>query len=131
MDWELILSDVLLFVMFGAAPATVVWGWARLIRHREPRTRSSVLARIGLSCATLSALLACASVVYARSIPGHDSWQRMPFPLMIIDRAGSVLAVISVVAAIPGTWQRNLVRWHALVGAIAVLIFWLASGMGM
>jgi hypothetical protein len=125
-----ILSDIVLFVLCGVVPAVMVWGWVRWIRRNQARTVFLILSRIALVSATTSALLALASVLYYRSIPGRI-FVPDPMPAIIVERAGAALALIATATAIGGVMRPNLLRWHALVGALGALFFWLAVGMGM
>jgi nucleoside recognition membrane protein YjiH len=126
-----ILSDIVLFVLCGVVPGVTIWGWVRWMRRKQARTVFLTLSQIGLVCATVSAFLALSSTLYYRSIPGYNSSYADPLPLVIINRAGSVLALAAVATAICGTIRPNLLRWQALVGALGALFFWLAAGMGM
>lgn len=126
-----VLSTVAITALCGGVPGVMVWGWVRWIRREETRTLWLTMSRIALASASASALLVFASILYARSIPGYNSSYPDPLPLVIINRSGAVLSLVATATAIGGAITPNLLRWHALVGALGVLLFWLAAGMGM
>jgi len=101
-----------------AVPVLLVWGWIRWWNDKNPRTILTTLSLIGLLLATLSALLAFFTHLYARfirSFPFYDP------TLMKIYAWGSLLSLGGIVFAIAGVWRRGPVRWHALASSVGTL----------
>lgn len=108
-------------------PTIMIWGWARWIKHREPRTTFSTLSLVGFVLGTVSGLLAIAATLYARIIVGFSFYDPA---LMKIYRWGALLSFAATVFAIIGLWRPSSLRWHALVCAVGTLVFWLAATAG-
>jgi len=107
-----------------AVPVLLVWGWIRWWNDKNPRTILTTLSLIGLLLATLSALLAFFTHLYARfirSFPFYDP------TLMKIYAWGSLLSLGGIVFAIIGVWRRVPVRWHALASSVGTLAFWIMA----
>lgn len=122
-----IVSAVVITALYGGVPGVMIWGWVRWIRRKQPGTIWSVLSLLGLAFATVSALVAAGSILYAHSIGGFPYYDPR---LMRIFRWGGLLSLAALVFAIAGVWKSNPVRWHALGCAVATLFFWFASAMG-
>jgi hypothetical protein len=127
MDTFLGILSVILFVLFGvggyvAAPALLVWGWARWVRRPKQRTLFSILSLIGFAFATVSAFFAVALVVYSRSLGGglHHFDDRL---FMKIFRSGELISRIGIISGILGVWRLSALRWHAPACAIGTLMF--------
>jgi hypothetical protein len=122
-----IASFLYVIGMYIALPAVMIWGWVRWEKRTQPRNLSSILSLIGLALATASCLLAISSVVYARAIGGFS--YNAP-SLLRIYRCGSYLSLAAIIFAVSGVWHPNPQRWHALAGAIGMLLYWSISAMG-
>lgn len=116
----LLLSITIAMVLI--VPALIVWGWVRWLKSHASRAASSTLSLVGFSFATVSALLALFTHLYARfirSFPFYDA------TLMRIYGIGCLFSSARIVFAIGGSRRRGPLRWLALICALGTLVFWL------
>jgi hypothetical protein len=120
---------VLLYIVFiaGVLPVVLIWGWLRWLRGARPRTLPSMLSLTSFVLATTSGLLAIAAGAYARLVGGLPV--RAP-SLQHILSCGLLLSLCAVVSALGGAWRSSPLRWHALIGSIGTLLFWVVSATG-
>jgi|SRR6185503_1953136 len=128
-------SIALYSILFGlgdiVAPSMLVWGWVRWINY-SPRIWkvSSTLSFIGFLFATASALFALWTILFASgggfgtSEPHYAPKYALLFRYI---RWGALTSALGIVFAIAGVWRSNLLRWHALTGAVGSLAFWLLA----
>ncbi len=124
---ESIASAAFVIFEYAGVPALLIWGWVRWFRRPKPRTLFPVLSFVGFAFATASVVLAFVSMMYASSAGGfgyHDP------RLINIFRLAAVLSLSATAFALGGVWRTSSVRWHALVCAIATLLFWFAVAVG-
>lgn len=115
-------------VFYVGIPVAVVVGWVRFARMKTPpRTLFSPLSLIGFSLATLSALLAFGSLIYARAIGGFPFYDPR---LLRIYRWGFLLSLGGVLTGAAGCWRRSPLRWYAPTCALGMLIFWFFAALG-
>jgi hypothetical protein len=112
-------------VAFGylVAPVALVGGWIRWIKAPRLWTTWSLLSFVGFSTASLSAILAFFTFLYAHFYP-------FPFydPLLMkIYGLGAVLALLGIVLGIGGIRRQSILRWHALAAALGMFAFWLIA----
>jgi hypothetical protein len=119
-DWTFLIAFAAIFYL--GFPALLVWGWLRWRRNPQSRTISSTLSLIGFILATLSALLAVSTILYALAIGGFRYYDAL---LLKIYAAGGLLAIGGFVFAVSGIWRPNPLRWHAPICAITVFLYWL------
>jgi hypothetical protein len=123
---ESIVAVLFVILEYAVAPALFLWGWARWFNRPKPRTLFLILSFVGFALATGSAVLALLSFVDARSVVGfalHDS------QLLIIFWSAGVLSITATAFALAGVWRPSPLRWHALVCAVATLLFCLATAV--
>ena len=122
-----IIIAVLMLLGFIAAPVYLVWGWALWIRSFKSMTVPFLLSWIGFVFATLSALLAIGSVIYAQRIHGFGFYDPLHMKLI---RWGSLLSATGLVFGLCRVWRRNPLRWHSLLAALGTLAFWVIVAEG-
>ena len=115
------VSIVFVICSYICVPAALIWGWARAAVGRHKATFSSILSLIGFVLATLSALLAAGSAIYARAIGGFPFLD--PRVLRII-RLGLVLSAAGMIPALIGMLRPNELRWHAPACNAGMLLVW-------
>jgi hypothetical protein len=124
--------EILLLVLAAWAwivtPVILIWGWVRWMKTPKSKTVSSIFSLSGFLLATLSALLAVSSVVYAHTL--HSGFPFYDPLLMKIYRWGALLSTAGFCLGIGGVWQRNSLRWHSPIGALGMLAFWLLAAAG-
>jgi tellurite resistance protein TehA-like permease len=108
-------------------PAVMVWGWVRWAKRTKQRTLFSILSLIGFAFATISALLAISSVLYAHVIGGFPFYDPL---LLRIYRWGFLLSLSGIAFGISGIWRSSPLRWHAPACAGGKLVFWIVAAMG-
>ncbi|HLY97878.1 MAG TPA: hypothetical protein VKT33_02310 [Candidatus Angelobacter sp.] len=119
---------VLLFIgIYGITPALLIWGWMRWARHAKPQTLLSRFSLTGFILATLSAVLALSTLVYAQATGGFRYWDPH---LLWIYRIGTVLSLIGLISGVSGMWRTSPVRWHAPLCSLGMLVFWIMSAAG-
>ena len=111
-------------VVYGAVPAIMIWGWIRWANRPQPRTLAPILTFVGFVLATLSALLAISTALYARFAGGFRYYDPT---LMKIYGIGSLLSLAGLAAGLGGVWRSSAVRWHAPVCALGTLMFWVMA----
>ena len=105
------------------SPVLLICGWAQWVRHPKSRTVASILSLAGFVLATMSALFAIATIVYAQihRFPQYD-------PLLIkVYGTGALLSLCGIVFGIGGIWRPSSLRWYAPTSATATLAFWLLA----
>jgi hypothetical protein len=126
---------VLYTVLFGlgylVAPAMLVWGWVRWIKHR-PRlwTITSALSFIGFLLATASALYGLWMIFFAEAggfLTTYPNYSPDYGLLYKFIRRGALLSLLGTLFAIGGIWRRGPVRWQAPASAVGTLAFWLLA----
>jgi hypothetical protein len=116
---------VLLFIgIYGMAPALLIWGWVRWARRTPPQTRLSLVSLTSFILATLSAVLALSTHVYASATGGFPYYDRH---LLLIYAIGIVVSLIALISGVAGMWWRSPVRWHAPLCSLGMLVFWIMS----
>jgi|SRR5271154_4891174 len=104
----------------------LVSGWFDWARQRRRRDACSLSALMGYSFATVSLLIAVASVIYAGRIGGfaHD------YPLLRrLIRLGLALSFGALAFALMGVCRPSALRWYALGLSLGTLFFWVAATM--
>ena len=102
-------------------PAVMIWGWVRWAKRTQPRTLPLVLSLIGFTFATASALVEISSELYSLAIGDPIHYDPVQLDLYLSGRA---LSIAGIGFAISGAWRPSPLRWHALVCAAGMLIFW-------
>jgi hypothetical protein len=126
MLWDVVALLLALF-LYGCLPAGIIWGWVRWTRNGNQHTLSSILSLAGLAFATISALLAIGSTVYAHAIGGFPFYDPL---LLRIYRWGSLLSLAGIACGTCGVWRPNPLRWLGPGCAFGMLIFWFAMAEG-
>src|SRR5215469_10815239 len=113
------------------APIMLVWGWVRWIKQRPRIWKiSSTLSFVGFLLATTSALFALWIILFGAAggfgTIGPNYAPDYAFFYRCV-RWGALLSALGIAFAIAGVWRSNLLRWHALTGAIGSLAFWLLA----
>jgi hypothetical protein len=96
------------------------------MKRPAPRTLPSALSLIALMLATVSAIVALATSIYAQTVGGFPYYDPL---LLKIYRIGILLALGAVLISLGGVWRPNPIRWHALASGLAMILFWFASAM--
>ena len=122
-----IVAGVLFVVFYGVVPALIVWGWVRWVRRRQSGDFVSISSLIGFILATASAILATASILYAHAIGGFPFYDPR---LLRVVRWGFFLSLGAFLFSMGGVWRRNALRWHAVVCALGMSLFWIATAEG-
>ena len=65
-----LIADLTTYLLYGALIFIFVAGWIRWARQSQPRDVFSYLALIGFSLATMSLIIAVATLLYAQKIGG-------------------------------------------------------------
>jgi hypothetical protein len=117
---------LLLSIAAFATPVILVWGWIRWTKLKENGTASSRLSLTGLVLSTSSALLALATLAFARFHPFgfYDP------TLMRIMRWGFILSLAGCLFALGGIWRKNSLRWHAPLCGFGTLAIWIIAAEG-
>jgi hypothetical protein len=115
---------ILVFGGFLAAPILLIWGWARWMHRPSQRDNSTILSLAGFLFTTASALLGVTAIAYSYSIGGFPYYDPR---LLKIFRWGLLLSLIAVALSALGAGRPNSLRWHALGGSIATLLFWIVA----
>jgi hypothetical protein len=121
----LILWSLWLVVLIGLPPL-MIWGWVRWAKRTQPRTAFSIMSWAGLSLATLSALLAISTLIYAQAIGGFPLYDPL---LLKIYRWGLSISLVGIICAIGGIWRAGPVRWHAPACTAGMLLFWFLAAI--
>ena len=126
------VAELTVLVLFAigiylAVPAAMISGWVCWIKRRQPQTLSSILSLISFTLATVSALLAISSVLFAQTIGGFPYYDPS---LLRIYRWGVLLSFAAIVFAISGAWRPSPLRWYAPACAVGMLVFWFMSASG-
>jgi hypothetical protein len=122
-----VVTALVVMVVYGLLPVGIIGGWIRWFRGKASWSVSSIFSLLGFSCATASALLAIASILYAHTIGGFPFYDPR---LLRIFRWGGLLSLTGVALAICGWWRPNTLRWYAPACAAGALLFWFAMAMG-
>ena len=105
----------------------LLWGWIRWARRPHQWNWSSIFSFAGFTIATASALLGIGSIVYAQVTGGFGFYDPL---LLRIYRWGMLLSITALGFASGGLWRRNLLRWHAPLLSLGVLILWVIWASG-
>ena len=117
---------ILFSVAYLGPPALLIWGWLRWRMRPKLWTAFSVLSLVGFGLATVSALLALSTIVYAQvhHFPYYD-------PLLLrIFRSGAALSIGGILFGIAGVWRPSSLQWHAPASAMVTLVFWIVAASG-
>ena len=79
------------------------------------------MSLIGFALATISALLAISTAIYAKAIGGFQFYDPT---LLRIYRYGALLSLSGMVFSIAGLWKPSVLRWHAPVCSVGTLMYW-------
>jgi hypothetical protein len=116
---------VLLFIgTYAITPALLIWGWMRWARNAKPQTLLSRFSLTSFILATLSAVLALSTHVYASATGGFPYYDRH---LLLIYAIGIVVSLIALISGVAGMWWRSPVRWHAPLCSLGMLVFWILA----
>jgi hypothetical protein len=113
-------------VEYAVVPALIVWGWMRWFKRRRPIAVFSVLSLFSFALATVSAICAFWSILYARYAGGLPYYDPL---LLKLFRLGSLASLAAMLVALAAVWRPSPLRWHALACAAATLFFWFAAAM--
>ena len=114
------MAAIALLILIGN-PALLVWGWVRWARNRDVSDITATLSLVGFCLATVSALLAVSTGLYAmfvRSFPFYDP------TLMKIYGWGCLLSLGGILLGLGGIWRKGPLRWHAFACSLGMLLFW-------
>lgn len=115
------MGILLLLFLYFAPVVLIGWGWTLWKVWPDRISRSSALTFAGFVLATCSWLLEIGSCAYAIAIGGfrhYDPW------LMRIFSIGISASSLGLVLALAGIWNRNPIRWHAVLASLAMLLSW-------
>lgn len=118
---------ILAIAMYIALPLGIAASWVRWLTSRQPESIASRLSLAGHALATLSAVLAAGSIIYAHLIGGFPFYDPR---LLRIYRWGALLALAGLLLGVGGCWKRGSLRWQSPLCAFGVLVFWLVSANG-
>ena len=127
LDTIAIIAVAFLKAACVVVPMIMIWGWLRWLKRPKASSVTARLSLVAFALATLSILLAIASLLYALAIGGFPYYDPR---LLKIFRVGKILSLVGVIGAICGVWRPNSVRWHALVCSLGSLVFWLIAATG-
>jgi hypothetical protein len=111
------------FVAYLCAPVALITGWIQWARRSRAKTAFSRFSFIGFSLGTASAIFAIGSILYGTAAGGFSHYASA---LMRIFDVGLLLSLAAFISAICGIWRRGLLRWHAPVLSLAMLLLWLS-----
>ena len=105
-------------------PFVLVWSWIVWTRSNRTITITVSLGLVGLALATLSVVLALATMAYARFV--H------PFPfydpsLMRIYRYGFFGSLAGLILSLGGVWRRSPLQWRSPLCCFLSTIFWIGA----
>jgi hypothetical protein len=119
---------ILLFfaLSYLVAPIFLIWGWSHWAQQPKARTVPAIFSLTGFVLATVSALLAIWTVIYAqaRHLPFYDP------SLLTLFRTGALLSLSGMVFGLCGIARKSSLRWHAPTTAMATLAFWVVAIVG-
>ena len=115
--------EAIVFFIFVMTPFALVWGWIRWARRDKKWAILSVLSLAGFTLATISALLAISSSIYARFIGGFPYFDPR---IMRIYTSGALISTSALILSLSGVWRPNSLRWHALFCSFGTLVCWFA-----
>jgi hypothetical protein len=92
---------------------------------RQPFAPLAVFSLIGLTLASLSAVLAISSTIYAHAIGGFRYYDPL---LLTIYRWGGLISLAGILTALIGVWRPGL-RWGALICSLGTFLFWFFAAM--
>ena len=114
---------LLALVAYISLAVVLISGWVRWARRSRPRGFLPLLALIGFTFGTASALLAIFSASYALVIRGFPYYDPL---LLRIYACGVLLSLLGVVFSCVGAWRPSALRWHSLVLSLGMLVLWFA-----
>jgi hypothetical protein len=121
-----LIADLVTYLFDGVIIFVFVAGWTRWARHSQPRNVFSYLALIGFSLATVSLIIAVATLLYARKIGGFPYGDPLLFRIFPWGGYSSSGALLFAVA---GVWRSSPLRWHALALSLGTVFFWFSAAI--
>lgn len=119
-----VLFGLVAVVTYLLGPIFLVWGWLSWVKQRPKSwTRSSVLSFVGFCVASLSAVFAVWTILYAASGRFESNY---PFFFRTL-RRGVILATLALVCGFAGMWRKHPLRWQAPAASICDIAFWLLA----
>src|SRR5271168_2393929 len=120
-------AGLVVVLFYGAIAFVLVTGWVRWAWQPQPRNAFSLFALLGFSLATISLIIAVASILYARKIGGFPYYDPL---LLRIFRWGTIFSLGGLLFSVAGVWRRSALRWYAVALSILTFFFWLVSAAG-
>ena len=120
------IADLVTFIFDGAILIVFAAGWIHWARQSQPGDVFSYLALIGFSLASVSLIIAVATLLYARKIGGFpygDPLLSRIFPWGGYTSSGGLLF------AVAGAWRRSALRWYALALSLGTVFFWFTAAI--
>ena len=124
---QMIIATVLNIVVLlcgCALPFALLVGWIRWVKSRTAGAPLALVSLVGFSLATLSALLAFGTVIYAGVIGGFPFQHPL---LMRIFAWGGIWSVAGILCGLVGCWRRGPLRWYAPACAFGMFAFWVLA----
>src|ERR1700743_1289069 len=108
--------------MYAVVPVTAFAGLRRCIRARSERNWIFLPSFIGFGFGLASALLVFIAIAW-----GGGSYRYYDPDLLRFFKIGMLLSLAGVMAGLGGIWKKNLLRWHApllSLGMLMLLVDW-------
>jgi hypothetical protein len=115
-----------IIVVLIALPCMTIWGWIRWWRAKKPRSLPYWLSLAGFSSATLSELVAIFWIAYSHTVGGVSFADSRPARIYGATFVCSgLLSVSGLIFALGGIWRKNPLRWHSVICAVGMVVFWI------
>jgi hypothetical protein len=121
-----LIADLTTYLLYGTLLFIFAAGWIRWARHSQPRNVFTYLSLVGFSLATISSIIAVATLLYARESGGFPAGDPRLFRIF---PWGGLSALCGLLLAVAGVWRRSALRWYALALSSGIAFFWFALSM--
>ncbi len=108
---------VLSFAMYAVVPVTAFAGLRRCLRARSERKWIFLPSLIGFGFGLSSVALVFVAIVW-----GGGHYRYYDQDLLRFYGIGMLLSLVGVSAGLVGIWKKNLLRWHAPVLSLGMLL---------
>ena len=115
-----VFEGLFIVVVLGL-PVALACGWLQWWKQAKSRDFFSIMSLIGLSLATLSALLALSAAIHAKAIGGFSYYDPS---LTRIYKLGMIISRSAIVFSVAGLWKPHTLRWDATVCSVGTLLYW-------
>jgi hypothetical protein len=122
-----LIAGIFVLFFFMCLPCALIWGWVKFYRSEKQKSALQILSALGFSLATISALLAIGTHLYALSIGGFPYYDPR---LLRMYALGALMSFLGFLMGIAGLWQPHPLRWLAPICSAGMFFFWLLSASG-